>query len=340
MTHDEIDALKARIGDRLIIASVSGGKDSAAMCLHLQELGLPYRAVFLDTGWEHPATYDYLRGPLAAAIGAVVEIRGKHTMPSLIRSKGMFPSRQFQFCTEELKGNVIRDYVSTLADDGHEVVNAVGIRRGESVNRADASEWEWSDKLDCWVWRPLAAWSLSDVINIHQRHGLAPNPLYLRDFSRVGCFPCKNARKDEIRLAAAEWPQRMEEIAELEREMGNAARARYDRYVEMMQQGRADELTLQARRSVVAEDGTIRPFNPPTYFQPPTGYKGEPWTIDRVVEWSRTARGGKSENRALSLLDAMGINDGCMRWGLCETATEDDSPAQLRGMVDAIGGGK
>lgn len=33
-----------------VIASVSGGKDSAAMMLHLREQEIPFRAVFFDTG--------------------------------------------------------------------------------------------------------------------------------------------------------------------------------------------------------------------------------------------------------------------------------------------------
>lgn len=45
-----------------IIVSVSGGKDSTAMLLkaleeHPREQIMP---VFCDTGWEHPAVYEYL----------------------------------------------------------------------------------------------------------------------------------------------------------------------------------------------------------------------------------------------------------------------------------------
>ena len=53
--HD-IDELKQRIGDRVLVVSVSGGKDSTATCLYLQELGLSYEATFFDTGWEHADT--------------------------------------------------------------------------------------------------------------------------------------------------------------------------------------------------------------------------------------------------------------------------------------------
>jgi len=37
--------------------------------------------------------------------------------------------------------------------------------------------------------------------------------------------------------------------------------------------------------------------------------------IDEVVEWSRTARGGKQ----FELFQATESDAGCMRWGLCET---------------------
>lgn len=61
----------ARVRGKLLVASVSGGKDSAAMSLHLRELGLEHRRVFMDTGWEHPKTYEYLSGELARVIGPI-----------------------------------------------------------------------------------------------------------------------------------------------------------------------------------------------------------------------------------------------------------------------------
>ena len=45
------DELREKIGDRVLVVSVSGGKDSTATCLHLKELGIPYQAIFFDTGW-------------------------------------------------------------------------------------------------------------------------------------------------------------------------------------------------------------------------------------------------------------------------------------------------
>jgi hypothetical protein len=50
---------------------------------------------------------------------------------------------------------------------------------------------------------------------------------------------------------------------------------------------------------------------------------GKTWPIDRVVEWSRTKFGGREQDRQVDLLAFGGINDGCMRWGMCETSPPD-----------------
>lgn len=184
--------LKEKLAGRRIIASISGGKDSAAMSLHLRELGLEHERVFMDTGWEHPATYEYLRGPLTKCLGPITEIRGPQTFEQLVDHKGLFPSRVMRFCTEELKVKPMQSYLRKQ-QDVDEIVNAVGIRRAESKARSAMAEWEWSDGFDCEVWRPLVVWTSEDVLAIHGRHGLEPNPLYAMGATRVGCWPCIHA---------------------------------------------------------------------------------------------------------------------------------------------------
>lgn len=60
------------------IVSVSGGKDSTAtylLCLeYAQRHGFDFRAVFADTGHEHPATVDYVRNLGRLTDGPEVEI--------------------------------------------------------------------------------------------------------------------------------------------------------------------------------------------------------------------------------------------------------------------------
>lgn len=312
-----------RLDGRRVVASISGGKDSAAMSLWLTEQGIDHDRVFIDTGWEHAITYQYLRGPLAAKLGPIIEIKALAAVDVPIDSlrprvraalasgsalvarilhKGMFPSKRRRFCTQETKAFVIRDYIAKRQDAGEEIVNTVGIRAAESTARSHLLEWEHSSDLDCDVWRPLIAWSEREVIEIHQRHGLAPNPLYLQGASRVGCWPCIYARKSEIRHIADSDPERIELLRELEADVSDLAAARY-----------------AVKGETFESLGYVRP----SFFQAPLGPSGEPWPIDRVVEWSRTIRGGREEDRQELLFAAH--NDGCMRWGLCDTGSEQKS---------------
>ena len=65
------------IGDRILYLSVSGGKDSTAMALHLKDMGIPYKAIFIDTGWEHPSTIEYIKEYLPEHIGPIEIIQSK-----------------------------------------------------------------------------------------------------------------------------------------------------------------------------------------------------------------------------------------------------------------------
>lgn len=286
------DETRAKLAGKVIVASVSGGKDSAAMSLWLTENGIEHQRVFADTGWEHALTYEYLRGELARVIGPIVEVRGDHDMVSLVRKKGMFPSRKFRFCTQFLKVEPLLAHMDAIDE---EVVNAIGIRAEESEARAKLPAWEEPSDRNQIVWRPMLAWTEAEVIEIHKRHGLAPNPLYLKGATRVGCFPCINAQKKEIRLVAEIAPERIAEIERMERDVAAAAEARYAEKGE----------TFESK-------GLTRP----TFFQArtpdvPGGRRGM-WPIGKAVEWSKTAHGGKR----LELFHDP--HDGCARWGMCE----------------------
>jgi 3'-phosphoadenosine 5'-phosphosulfate sulfotransferase (PAPS reductase)/FAD synthetase len=287
--RDMTTPIYPRVDDRLqgktVVCSVSGGKDSAAMSLWLRERGIEHRCVFMDTGWESDVTYEYLRGELTRVLGPIEEIRGPRTMEELCVKKGMFPSRLRRFCTGELKIKPIIKYINALVDAGHECVDAVGIRKAESRARSQMTEWEFSEAFDCWVWRPLIELTELQVIDIHHRHGLRLNPLYLKGASRVGCFPCIFSRKSEIRFIADHYPARIDKVRELERVVGDRADSRANSKGEVVR-------------------------HRPTFFQGAT----QSSKIDEAVAWSRTSRGGKQ----WELFDSTDRDAGCMRWGLCE----------------------
>jgi len=275
------------------------------MSLFLHEHGIEHERVFLDTGWEHRATYDYLRGPLTEKLGPITEISGPRKMAELVRHKGVFPSRLRRFCTQHLKVAPMIEYLDGRGD----VVNAVGIRRDESKARSRMGWWEWSTGFDAETWRPILDWDEQDVIDIHHRHGLAPNPLYLLGAQRVGCWPCIYARKAEIRLIADIDPGRIDQIRELEADVAAVKRDRLNAKGEEVRVAptwfsdrSAKDQTCRdcggAGCSVCAGRGTRR-------YSLSLG-------IDKIVAWSS---GGDQRE----LFAAPYSEQGCMRWGLCET---------------------
>ncbi len=272
-----IPQIKNYIGERKLIVSLSGGKDSTAMALWLKEMNFDFDCVFINTGWEHQSTIDYIHDYLPAHIGEVTTLFSGG-MEDLVMNKGYFPSPKIRFCTGALKIEPMRRHLNSLSVD---IVNAIGIRAQESAKRANDPEWEENPSLHVEVWRPIIHWTVEDVIAIHKRHNVLPNPLYLKGAERVGCWPCIFAQKREIRMLARLSPERIDTIREMEREVNI----------------RRQQKNPNAK--------------PVTWFH----RSGLPMPIDAVVEWAH-----KSKDDSPELFEAKDHHTGCMRWGLCDVS--------------------
>ena len=274
LNEDDLSKLK---GEEIIL-SLSGGKDSTAAALLLEHHGIPFTPVFMDTGWEHPVTYEYVNTVLTERFGEVVKLSSTFEDPNdegqfvaLVRKKQMFPSRLIRFCTQELKVRPFQKHIESLDSDP---IVVLGIRREESTARAKFDRWKFNETYDAMVFAPLVDHTFEDIIQMHQEKGMLPNPLYLQGAQRVGCFPCIFARKNEVKTAAKLYPERFTVIENLENEMS---------------EDKGKRLSFFHSRG--------------------TGDAG----IREVVEWARTEWGGKQ----YPMFDFT-AQDGCTRWGFCE----------------------
>jgi 3'-phosphoadenosine 5'-phosphosulfate sulfotransferase (PAPS reductase)/FAD synthetase len=139
-------------------------------------------------------------------------------------------------------------------------------------------------------WYPIRHWSADDVFAYLRKNGVTPNPLYRLGMKRVGCMPCIDCGKNEMRQIARRFPEHIDKIAEWESIVAAVSK----RGLATFFAGDTDPLD--------GDDPDKK-----------DGYAD----IRRVVEWSRTTRGGRQYG-----LDAWAEKAepaGCSSlYGLCE----------------------
>lgn len=198
--------------------------------------------------------------------------------------KGRFPSRKAQFCTQELKTALLAQYQQQLVEAGHRVVSWQGVRRDESQNRRNAQQFERLQPRT-YAYRPLVEWSAIQVFASLAAHDVEPNGLYRMGMTRVGCMPCINVAKAELREIAARWPEVIDRIERWELIVGACSKRGFSTFM-------ADAHPARDRRAIFAD-----------------------LNIRARVEWAKTTRGGKQYD----LLSENEEPKACASaYGLCE----------------------
>ncbi len=227
------------------------------------------------------------------------------TFDLLAQIKDTFPRRKMQFCTDHLKlyparrwhyengarglneprtrrdKSVYRPYgdapqLDGILGEGYE--RYVGIRRDESLNRSKVEDRVFDDTFMCWLNRPIASWSKAECFQFLKDNHEEWNPLYDFGFTRVGCAPCVNSGKRDIRMwAAFDNGKMIDKVREWETTTGKSF------------------------------------FGPIM----PDGHSGTRWGwVDEVVEWSRTTHGG--DQYELPMLEADVDSGMCSNhYGFC-----------------------
>ena len=308
-----------------VIVSMSGGKDSTATALLAKERGVDALYAFADTGHEHPETYEYI-GYLEDVLGITVQrvkadfskdierkrnvvqtkwrkdgvdeefvqraLKALHSTGNpfldLCIWKGRFPSTMARFCTDFLKVQPINNQVVFPAIEkyGH-VESWHGVRADESLARSKLPEREMDD-TGVEIVRPILNWTVEDVFAMHRKHNIEPNPLYKQGMGRVGCMPCINCRKEELRQISMRFPDQIERVAEWESIVAEASK-----------HGVASFFTLREKDAVGLTDEEFK----------------KKASIHGRVEWSNTTRGGNQ----IDLVNVTEEPSMCHSiYGLCE----------------------
>ena len=110
------------------ILSLSGGKDSTALAVHMRDRVPEMEYIFHDTDKELPDTIEYLKR-LEAYLGVPIKRTTEHTgFDKILRVYGgMLPSNHRRWCTKMLK---LKPFEAYVGDDP--VINYVGLRADEN----------------------------------------------------------------------------------------------------------------------------------------------------------------------------------------------------------------
>lgn len=231
------------------VLGFSGGIDSQACARFLLNRYPADDVILMNSdagGNEHPITTEFIDwydkhihpiirvtarvGDLGKKCKTARESRGltdDSPMDFALMSElhGMFPDRRHQFCTQYLKLVPQRRWLNEhLSAKGVDFVRYSGVRREEGKQsnswRANVAYEGWDDVFSKPLFHPVFDWSKKMCFDYVTHHGESFNELYKLGFDRVGCSPCVNANKKDVRNWFVRFPERLERVREWEKRTG------------------------------------------------------------------------------------------------------------------------
>ncbi len=192
-----------------LTVAFSGGKDSLAAYGLTEAAAKDFDLIFTDTGLEFPETLSYVR-----------DFARKHKRKLHVAEAGngfkanvdVFgpPAKDFRWCCKVCKLGPITDLIARDFPKG--TVTTEGNRALESFTRAETKLSGRNPFIpNQEVVNPVRAWSAAEVWGYIWMRGLEYNPLYDRDYERLGCYLCASCLASEWRNTARIHPEMYED---------------------------------------------------------------------------------------------------------------------------------
>lgn len=199
------------------VLGLSGGKDSAALAVHMRqahpELDIQY--FFTDTGEELPEVYEFL-GRLEGYLGKPIErLNPRRDFDFWLREYNHFlPSPQTRWCTRKLKLLPFEQWIKPMLAAGDKVTTYVAIRADEDYREGYSSK---QDNLSVSLPFRTAGIDRAGVMDILESSGVG-YPKYYEWRSRSGCTFCFFQQKIEWVRLKERHPDKFEAAKDLEKD--------------------------------------------------------------------------------------------------------------------------
>ena len=214
----------------LVAVNSSGGKDSQAMTILLSRI-VPHDqivAVHAPLGEvEWPGTVEHIGNTIPPGVPLVMApVTSGKSLLERIEERGRFPSKSARFCTSDLKRGPIerelRRYLKAHPRFEGRLINALGLRRDESRDRARRIPWRRNERMsvagrEVFDWLPVFELTTEDVFRVIAEAGQSPHPVYSFGLTRCSCSFCIFASRSDLRRAAELRPELYAKYAQLER---------------------------------------------------------------------------------------------------------------------------
>lgn len=203
-TKEAIRWALGRFGRRAALSSSLSLEDQTVAHLMVAADRENTRIFTLDTGRQFPQIYELIdRTQMAWGIRIEVFFPDFRRVQEMVREHGVnlfYDSIDLR----HLCCNVRKIEPLKRALEGVDVW-ITGLRRSQSVTRADMRLVEYDEADDVLKLNPLLLWSEQDVRAYVQAHEIPYNPLHDQGFPSIGCQPCTRAIRPGEDVRAGRW---------------------------------------------------------------------------------------------------------------------------------------
>jgi len=203
-TAEELVAHVAkRLGDRIALATSLGVEDQVVTHMLCRAVAEP-RIFTLDTGRLPQETYDTLEAtnerygiririlfPDPADVEALVDAEGPNCFYRSVDAR--------RACCRARKVLPLGRELATLD------AWITGLRREQSVTRADLERVQWDEANGLVKISPLADWTEEQVWDYARGHDVPTHPLHEQGYPSLGCAPCTRAVEEGEDVRAGRW---------------------------------------------------------------------------------------------------------------------------------------
>ena len=180
-----------------VTVSFSGGKDSLAAYGLASQAVKDLDLMYIDTGLEFPETVNYVKAFALEHGNRIYIASGGNGFWENVDTFGP-PAKDFRWCCKVCKLGPTTDMISEEFPKG--TITVEGNRWLESYARSTIGFVTKNPFVPNQInLNPIRSWCAAEVWGYILTFGLEYNPLYDRDFERIGCYLCPSCLSSEWR---------------------------------------------------------------------------------------------------------------------------------------------